>query len=112
MDALRVQLQAAEKFLLTETAFSNRKAYKCSNESTRSETYNYLAGLNSRVEENGQDAVRRAYEERIDIFNAADILYRLFLPKEFDDPTSRKFWGAVKELVMVSLSNLQHYGTR
>ncbi|CAM1507046.1 Fc.00g066870.m01.CDS01 [Cosmosporella sp. VM-42] len=99
IDALKVQLQAAERFLLTETAFSNRKAYKCSKESTRSKTYNYLAELNVKVEENGKDIIRRAYEERIDIFNAADILYGVFLPKSFDDPTSRKFWGAIKEMV-------------
>lgn len=102
VENLRAQLKAAEKFLIQETSFSNRKAYKSSSESNRDEVFNYLKNLASKVDEDGTDEIRRAYEERVDIFNAADIIHGLFLPKGFDDPTSRKFWGSLKDVVTVS----------
>lgn len=100
---------AAEKFLTQETTFSNRRAYKDSTESTRDEAYVYLTSLAQKVEESGSDSVRLAYEKRIDIFNAADSLYGLFLPKGFDDPTSRKFWGALRKMLTVSFQVQQPY---
>lgn len=90
-----------------ETSFSNRKEYKGAKESNRDEVLNYLKGIAGKVDEDGTDEVRRAYEERIDIFTAADLVHGLFLPNGFDDPTSKKFWGSLKEIVKVSgsLSN-------
>lgn len=107
VELLKGQLLAAEKFLTKETTFSNRKAYKDSNESTRDAAYNYLTSLAQKVDDDGSDSVRLAYEKRVDIFNAADSLYRLFLPKGFDDPTSRKFWGALQKMLIVSFPVLQ-----
>ncbi|KAJ4272093.1 hypothetical protein NW762_000803 [Fusarium torreyae] len=80
---LEAQLDAAERFLTSETTYSDRKAYKFCKTATRKECYDYLAGLADRVEDDGSDDVRRAYEEKIDIFNAADIIYTSFLPMDF-----------------------------
>ncbi|KAF4963227.1 hypothetical protein FZEAL_10947, partial [Fusarium zealandicum] len=91
---LEAQLSAAESFLTAETTYSNRKAYKICQTSTRSECYGYLAGLADQVEDKAADDVRRAYDEKVDIFNAADVIYTFFLPMDFADPMSSKFWGA------------------
>ncbi|KAF4448955.1 hypothetical protein FALBO_16728 [Fusarium albosuccineum] len=99
LTSLKTQLAAAEKFLTVETTYSNRKAYKCCEVSTRTECYAYLTSLADRVEEDGSDKMRRTYEEKIDIFNAADIMYAFFLPMEFEGPMSGKFWGAVRKMI-------------
>ncbi|KAF7560841.1 hypothetical protein G7046_g3306 [Stylonectria norvegica] len=112
LEDLKARLQAAETFLLEETSFSNRKAYRNASESTRHETYGYLGDLAIQVEANGADSIRRSYEERIDIFNAADMVHGVFLPNAFDDPTSRKFWGAIRALVnLPEFGSSQHFTT-
>lgn len=105
LKALEVQLDAAERFLTCETTYSDRKAYKSCETATRSECYDYLAGLASRVEDDGSDIVRRTYEERVDIFNAVDIVYTFFLPLNFNGSMVGKFWGAVRTLIEVSQKN-------
>lgn len=99
---LEAQLEAAEKFITAETTYSNRKTYKSCKESTKMECYLYLAGLADRVEAQGSDQVRRAYEEKIDIFNAADVIYNFFLPANFEGPMAGKFWGALRTMLEVS----------
>lgn len=99
---LEAQLEAAEKFITAETTYSNRKTYTSCREATKIECYLYLASLADRVEAEGSDPVRRAYEEKIDIFNAADVIYSFFLPTEFEGPMSGKFWGAIRIMIEVS----------
>ncbi|KFG86985.1 putative Mg2+ transporter [Metarhizium anisopliae] len=53
------------------------------------------------VEEKASDNIRLMHEERIDIFNAADDILRLFFPLTFDGPTIHKYWGAVKSLLKI-----------
>ncbi|PCD22539.1 hypothetical protein FGRA07_03909 [Fusarium graminearum] len=96
---LEVQLNAAESFLTGETTLSERKAYKTCKSATRIECYEYLTGLAGRVEDNGSDTVRRAYQEKVDIFNAADIIYSFFIPLKFNGPMVDKFWGALRALI-------------
>ena len=47
---------------------------------------------------------RDDYEHRIDIFNAADQIFRFFLPWRVsnDAPTVGKFWAAVQNLIEAS----------
>ncbi|KAM0345277.1 hypothetical protein ACHAPU_006676 [Fusarium lateritium] len=103
--ALEVQLDAAERFLTYEANYSDRKVYKTCKTATRSECYKYLTELSGRVENDGSDIVRRTYEERIDVFNAADIIHTFFLPMNFDVPMVGKFWGAVRTLIELSVLN-------
>lgn len=98
---LEVQLNAAESFLTGETTLSERKAYKTCKSATRIECYEYLTGLAGRVEDNRSDTVRRAYQEKVDIFNAADIIYSFFIPLKFNGPMVDKFWGALRALIEV-----------
>ncbi|KAM0437708.1 hypothetical protein ACHAPT_002073 [Fusarium lateritium] len=100
---LEAQLEAAERFITVETTYSNRKTYKSCQEGTKMECYLYLTGLADRVEVDGSDHVRRAYEEKIDIFNAADVIYNFFLPADFEGPMSGKFWGALRTMIELSI---------
>ncbi|KAF4455091.1 hypothetical protein F53441_2530 [Fusarium austroafricanum] len=100
---LEVQLDAAEKFLTGDTTYSDRKAYKTCKEATRKECYDYLAELASRVEDDESDSLRRAYEEKIDIFNAADIVFSFFLPLSFDGPMVGRFWGAIRTMIELTM---------
>ncbi|KAI1065854.1 hypothetical protein LB507_000357 [Fusarium sp. FIESC RH6] len=96
---LEAQLSAAESFLIGETTLSERKAYKACKAGNRAECYAYLSGLSGLVEETGSDTIRRAYQEKVDIFNAADITYSFFIPLDFDGPMIDKFWGALRTLI-------------
>ena len=98
---LEAQLSAAESFLIGETTLSERKAYKACKAGNRAECYAYLSGLSVLVDETGSDTIRRAYQEKVDIFNAADITYSFFIPLDFDGPMIGKFWGALRTLIEV-----------
>jgi len=98
---LEAQLSAAESFLIGETTLSERKAYKTCKSGNRAECYAYLSGLSGLVEETGSDTIRRAYQEKVDIFNAADITYSFFIPLDFDGPMIDRFWGAIRTLIEV-----------
>lgn len=99
---VKTQLDSAHMFLMQDTSYSNRSAYKNCKPGTRKECHAYLDSLASIVEADGTDNVRRAYEEKIDIFNTTETLYRFFLPRDFEDPTSGKFWGAIRNMLEVS----------
>lgn len=59
-------------------------------------------GAEVEVEAKASDSMRRAYEERVDLFASADALFQLFFPKAFDGPTIGQYWASVKALVAVS----------
>ncbi|KAK7423282.1 hypothetical protein QQX98_001072 [Neonectria punicea] len=99
--AVKTQLDAAHKFLMWDTSYSNRRAYESCEPSTMKECREYLSSLASEVGDNGTDEVRRAYEEKIDVFNAAEMLHKFFLPRNTDDPTSGKFWGAIRKMLQL-----------
>ncbi|KAF4342600.1 hypothetical protein FBEOM_3457 [Fusarium beomiforme] len=100
---LEAQLDAAETFLTCNTTYADRKAYKTCKESTRKECYDYLVELSSLVEEDESDSSQRAYEEKIDVFNAADVVYSFFLPTSFNGPMVGKFWGAVRSIIELTM---------
>ena len=98
-ERLKTQLKAADGFMFQKTPFSVKMAYRDCKESTREEVYSYMKGLAAEFE--NDEADRRSYEERIDVFNAADLLFQLFLPPTFNGPTVGRFWGAIARLVKV-----------
>lgn len=59
----------------------------------------YLTNLAPRVDEKANDTLRRLYEERMDVFNMADMLFQLFFPLTFHGPTTGKYWGALNRLM-------------
>ena len=104
IENLKAQLNAAEKFLEEDTSWSNRKAWKIQRESNRDEVFTYLKSLAAKIDRDGDDDARRAYEDRVDLFNTVDGIHGLFLPKGFDDPTSRRFWGSLKEILNMNFA--------
>ena len=98
-ERLKTQLKTADEFMLQKTPFSVKMAYKDCKDSTREEVYNYLKELAADFE--NDEADKHSYEERIDVFNAADLLFQLFLPPTFNGPTVGRFWGAIARLVKV-----------
>lgn len=100
---LQKQLSEVEEFLTAETNGADRRAYLDADISTREAAYAYLEQQGVAIQEmKNQPLKKRDYEERVDIFNAADTLFRFFLPPRFDGPTTERFWGAVMNLVWVS----------
>ncbi|PNY27290.1 Uncharacterized protein TCAP_02785 [Tolypocladium capitatum] len=98
LENLKVQLGAAEKFLTEQSSYTGQRAYKGCGHATRGDAYSYLASRAAEVEAKASDAVRRLYEDRIDIFNTADDLFQLFFPKDFDGPTAGKFWASMPNI--------------
>jgi hypothetical protein len=106
-EAVRKQLQVAEDFLLDTTTMGERTAYKECKWSARKIVHAYLENrvqeINLLSEE--KQKKKQEHEIRVDLYNAADILFHFFLPWRFDKdaPTIGKFWGAVQSLVEVSV---------
>lgn len=103
-ESLQTQLQEVEDYLKSSTSFSDKRAYQDCQRATRISCFEYLTDQGDATEQfKRRPKVRRDYEDRIDILNAAEVVYRFFLPLEFDGPTVRKFWGAINLLIQVSL---------
>ncbi|KAK1998636.1 hypothetical protein LX36DRAFT_575892 [Colletotrichum falcatum] len=99
---LQRQLSEVEEFLTAETNGPDRRSYLEAQMSTRNEVYLYLEQLGTGINSTPKTWKKQEYEDRIDIFNAADSLFRFFLPPLFDGPTTDRFWGAVMNLVRMS----------
>lgn len=100
------QLSAAEKFLTEQTSYSAQRGYKQCRLMARDGVNEYLTNLAPRIDEKANDTLRRLYEERIDVFNMADMLFQLFFPLTFHGPTTGKYWGALNKLMKVRPSFL------
>ncbi|KID77360.1 uncharacterized protein G6M90_00g098180 [Metarhizium brunneum] len=101
VEALNEQLGLAEKFLTGQASYADQRAYKSCGDATRESVHDFLVKQSTQVEEKASDNIRLMHEERIDIFNAADDILRLFFPLAFDGPTIHKYWGAVKSLLKI-----------
>jgi hypothetical protein len=102
-DGLKEQLAQADRFMQKQTPFSVQKAYENCKDSTR-ERVHFLLEIEAGQEDTDRtEEARQYFEDRIDIFNAADIVFRFFFPGDFIAPTVRKFWGAI--LAMTAVSN-------
>ena len=105
-DILQELLEEVKEFLRHETSFSDRKAYKDCPKSSRSSIRELLdqraeqLGESESKEQKNQEA-QSDFEDQIDVFNAADIVFGFFFPPTFDGPTVQKFWGAIKLIVTV-----------
>ncbi|PFH60487.1 hypothetical protein XA68_10877 [Ophiocordyceps unilateralis] len=102
VDELRTQLVAAEKFLLSHASFPQRRAYKSCVGASRREVLEVLASESSAVEAEADDSMRSSHEERFDFYNSSETVFQLFLPRDFDGPTTDKYWGSVRSITMSS----------
>jgi hypothetical protein len=96
-----------DNFLTNETKAQDRKAYQSCAEGTRLAALRYLEEQTDVGKK--KSSLKRDFEDRVDIFNAADIVFRFFLPMESDGPTVGKYWGAIHRLVQVSIKWIRMY---
>lgn len=105
LNCLKRQLAEADNFMTTLSPGITRKEYADCQGSTRQQVHDCLEKEPAPdFDDDDDDDDRVAYENRIDVFNAADILFRFFLPPAIEAPTVGKFWGAV--LVLCKASHL------
>lgn len=95
---LKLQLEAADKFLMEEPAYATQAAYSDCVDVSRTAALERLRLEGVKVEEEKNDVRKREYEDGVEMFNIAESLFQLFLPLSCDGPTTGKFWGAALDL--------------
>lgn len=104
-NGLQAQLQEVHDFLTNETKPSDRNAYQTCPEATRLDIIKYLQQHRTWAVASKDRRRKQRVGDRIDIYNASELVFRFFVPLEFGGPTVGKFWGAVHRLVQVSLQS-------
>ncbi|KAI0593277.1 hypothetical protein F4775DRAFT_521473 [Biscogniauxia sp. FL1348] len=106
--ALTDYLTEVDDYLGSSTSASDRTAYQECHFSSRQLVHSYLeANKPEAKEDSSADPRLKKYEDAVDIFNAADVFFELFLPHGIEStmPTVGKFWGAVSRLVGAAISD-------
>ncbi|RFU26987.1 hypothetical protein B7463_g9343, partial [Scytalidium lignicola] len=94
-------LKEIDEFLTNKTNLNDRLVYKNCPTRDRIELYKFLSKQRKEVTE-GKDidrGLQKRYETMVDILNAAELLFKLFLPPGFQGPTVGKYWGALYRLL-------------
>lgn len=101
---LEEDLGEIDQFLTRQTSLTDRLSYRACPRVSRMEVYNMLAKHRARITgATGKDhKFREIYEKEVEVVNAAELLFRFFLPSCFEGPTVGKYWGALDRLLKVS----------
>ncbi|KAK6948222.1 hypothetical protein Daesc_009986 [Daldinia eschscholtzii] len=105
IEALTKSLQEMEDYLLKSTSMRDRNAYRNCKLSSQGYIYAYLKSQGLRIENLEEKGWQKNdYEQKVDLYNAADIVFSFFLPQYLgiDKPTIGRFWGAVDSLIQIS----------
>lgn len=97
------QLKLAEEFITKEATYTTQLCYTASSTSTRDELIAKLAIQSIEVDDLKDDEEKRRYEERLEVANALDAIFELFLPVTCKGPTSGKYWGALVDILGVRM---------
>lgn len=102
---LNEHLLEVEDFLLNQTNFTDRKAYRQCSASSRVDVHGMLEKRGFDLGQSSKSSTKDqlSYESDVEIFNFADAIFRFFFPPHVQVATVAKFWGAVKWLVDVSV---------
>lgn len=101
---LKSSLTKAESFVVQECSSTDAKFFNTCGGETRARVYALLQELEAGIEgRDDLDASRQRYQEAQDMYAHADIVFSLFFPRDFDAPTTDKYWGAIRGLMGVSL---------
>ncbi|ATY59351.1 Mg2+ transporter [Cordyceps militaris] len=95
---LKLQLDAADKFLMEQPAYATQAAYTDCADISHGAALEKLKLEGAEVEGEKNDIRKREYEDGIELFSIAESLFQVFLPLTCDGPTTGKFWGAVLDL--------------
>lgn len=99
---LKLQLEAADKFLTEQPAYATQAAYNDCTDVSHGTALEKLKLEGVKVVDEKNDARKREYEDGVELFNMAESLFQLFLPLTCDGPTTGKFWGAISDLACAS----------
>lgn len=106
-DHVNEDLGEIDQFLAHMTKLNQRLAYQGCKNRKRQDLYNMLT--KERQELNNSTGKgfkrRKSYENKVDFVNAADLMFQFFLPSNFDFPTVGKYWGALFQLMAVSVKS-------
>lgn len=101
-ETLVTQLREVQDYLLNSTTMRDRNAYHYCNSSSQRSVHTYLKDMGVEIEKTIEESEEKQdYENKIDLYNAADIVFSFFLPQLLDEdtPTVGQFWGSVRRLV-------------
>lgn len=101
---LEADLGEIDRFLTRRTSLTDRLSYRACPRVSRQEVYDMLTRHRTNITDaTGKDhKLRETYEKEVEVVNAAELLFRFFLPSCFEGPTVEKYWGALDRLLKVS----------
>ncbi|KAK6840013.1 hypothetical protein PG987_005879 [Apiospora arundinis] len=79
------------------------KSYRRCNTATQQTVHAYLENQGKEIDNPENTTRKKLYSQRVDIYNAAELVCQFFLPGHVDEdaPTVGKFWGAIMSFVQV-----------
>jgi hypothetical protein len=94
--------QGIENHLLNKTIVGDGHAYSSCAKATRNGVHAALEAERQKLSP-GEATLeqRKEFEQRVRLFNAANVVFKFFFHSDSRVPTVRKFWGAVQALVKV-----------
>lgn len=98
--SMKKDLENMDRFLSREVSRHDCRIYQKCPQQTRSAIVDVLIREDEKANES--DELRKLQDKKVDIFNAAESVFHLFLPFGFDGPTVGKYWGALYRLLIVS----------
>jgi hypothetical protein len=106
-DQLKEDLENMDRFLSRKTSLGERIAYKECPQISRFEVYALLESeansMSGPTDQKNDDRKRRIFEHRVDVVNAAEVIFQFFFPSTFEGPTVLKYWGAIHRILEVRL---------
>lgn len=101
-EEVRGDLREVDLFLNRNTTVSDCVMYKETPEISRQEVFDALVHKKQKLldatEKNDQEKLK-VMENKATILAAADGVFQFFLPKDFEGPTVKKYWGAIYQLL-------------
>ncbi|KAJ5032997.1 uncharacterized protein L3040_009582 [Drepanopeziza brunnea f. sp. 'multigermtubi'] len=103
---LEDDLKEMDEYLSTEINLSHRLIYNAAPSKTRVELYELLSSMRKEAvsDERSTTPQIKVYEAVVDVVNAAEVLFRFFLPSNYEGTMVNKYWGAVYQLLKLSQS--------
>ena len=108
IDALDKQMREVDVYLADQTGAADQKSYQDLPPVAQAASWAYIKGVVGSIRGGGNKYPAKAYyDERVDIINAAELVFTFFLPSDYQGPTAEKFWGAIRCLIEVSICPLR-----
>ncbi|KAI9053978.1 hypothetical protein LZ554_002922 [Drepanopeziza brunnea f. sp. 'monogermtubi'] len=101
---LEDDLKEMDEYLSTEINLSHRLIYNAAPSKTRVELYELLSSMRKEAvsDERSTTPQIKVYEAMVDVVNAAEVLFRFFLPSNYEGTMVKKYWGAMYRLLQLS----------